>query len=127
MGILKDMIELIREWSARAIAILALVIVIAVTLTIFGAFPWMFSGFERAADFAQVTTDLKTQIAGSLADSSRHWALDASDEILSLKEKECALPADAPKDVYARTIVNLSVEYERLTGQPYNIPACQDL
>lgn len=124
---LSVMIDVIRKGNAKPIAFLALIGLIFLTLLIFGAIPWMFGGFTRVTDFQSVTMTLKNQLSDSLADSSRHWALDASDEILSLKEKECALPADAPKDVYARTIINLSAEYQRLTGQPYPIPACGDL
>ena len=89
----------------------------------FGAFPLLFPGF--AHEDALLQTDVRLTQAEDANKQLREVQL--SDSILQLKDKECSLPKDAPKNVYAQTIIKAAQEYQRLAGVPYAVPACDDL
>lgn len=125
-----EIVSAAKRLHIGTVAWLALGIALVVGALSFGELPWLFSGFARHEEIAEVTREVQANtgaINATNAQNQKHWAIQLSDYILDLKEKECGLPKDAPKDVYARTIIKAAEEYRDLAGTPYNIPACGDL
>jgi hypothetical protein len=124
---LVDFIDIAKKLTVKVVAWLALGGVGGLTVICFGLWQSLHPGFERIDKHAADVEHIEAEIRGILAYNSDHQALDDSKSILQLKAQECQLPKDAPKDVYAQTIINSAEEYQRLTGRVYNIPACGDL
>lgn len=74
----------------------------------FGAIPG-FDGFARTADVKALT---------------RH-VVDT--ELLDLRTHHCKATTNEAKDLYWGRIEYLMLEYQRASGQPYNLPMCSDL
>lgn len=124
---LVDFIDIAKRLTVKVVAWLALGGVGGLTVISFGFWQSLHPGFERVDKHSIDIDRLEQEIKGILSYNADHQAIDDSKAILQLKAQECQLPKDAPKDVYAQTIINSAEEYQRLTGRIYNIPACGDL
>jgi hypothetical protein len=127
MPSLDDVLTAARRIHVGTVAWAAFLLAAGTAQLAFGFWPAVHPGFVRNDIFQTAVNQVSEKTSGIVAGLRRHQALDDAAKILDLKEKECMLPKDAPKDVYSRDILSLDQDYQDITGQPYNIPACENL
>jgi hypothetical protein len=127
MPSLEVMLAIAKRMHIGTVAWAALIIAAGTVELAFGFFPKLHPGFVRNDIFQMAQQTISSQTNSIVAGLRRHQALDDAAKILDLKEKECALPKDAPRDVYSRDILNLDQDYQEIVGRPYDIPGCDAL
>lgn len=79
-----------------------------------GAFPF-FEGFARGREINSITNEFRT-----------YQAEQDKNAILALRQTECSLPKGQSKTIYTDTINTRMAEYFKITGQGFQLPACDD-
>lgn len=111
-----DLGELLMRATTRTLSLGCLAALALVTAAEFGAFPKVFGGFA--------TADSVSMLARS---SQQHWAYEAEDAIMDMREKQCDATNKDLRHLYAQTIQKRTSEYRVLTGQSFPLPPCGDL
>lgn len=81
-----------------------------------GIFPGLSAGVAMNSDLRSVVAELK---------QNRAQTIDS--QLLDLRIKHCQAKDETARQLYWSRIETLLQEYQRLTGQPWPLPACQDL
>ena len=124
---LEDVLSLAKKIHIGTVAWAAMLLSAGTAQIVFGFWPALHPGFVRVDTFQSAINRVSDQNTSIVNGLRKHQALDDAAKILDLKEKECDLPKDAPKDVYSRNILSLAEDYETITGTQYSIPACENL
>jgi len=124
---LDDLLSVAKRIHIGTVAWAAMLLSAGTAQLVFGFWPALHPGFVRADTFQNAINSVSDQNKSIVNGLRKHQALDDAAKILDLKEKECELPKDAPKDVYSRDILSLAEDYESITGTQYVIPACENL
>jgi len=124
---LDDLLSVAKRIHIGTVAWAAMLLSAGTAQLVFGFWPALHPGFVRADTFQNAINLVSDQNKSIVNGLRKHQALDDAAKILDLKEKECELPKDAPKDVYSRDILSLAEDYESITGTQYVIPACENL
>jgi len=124
---LDDVFSIAKRIHIGTVAWGAMLLSAGTAQLVFGFWPALHPGFVRVDTFQNAINRVSDQNTSIVARLSKHQALDDATKILDLKEKECELPKDAPKDVYSRDIMSAAEDYQTITGAQYQIPACENL
>lgn len=108
--------ELFMKATTRTLSVSCLLILSVVTAAEFGSFPHVFSGFATSASMEELS-----------AQSDQHWANEAEDAIMDMREKQCDATNKDLRTLYTQTIQKREQEYQELAKHPFPLPPCGDL
>jgi hypothetical protein len=81
-----------------------------------GVLPAVYPGFAKATDLASMVNEIR-----------QNRLANVDGQLLDLRIKHCEAKSPEAKQLYWTKISQGMEEYQRLTGHPYNLPACSDL
>jgi hypothetical protein len=93
----------------RLVACSAFILTILAYLLFLGYLPSVFPGFARSDALRSIQKNI------------------AEDSILQLRIEQCKMPSGSGKAQYAKAIAKRQMDYQGITGQQVELPACGDL
>jgi hypothetical protein len=123
-------------WKIRIGITLMLVLAMTslYTVIIFGLAPTMFAPVLRADELQTATGKLQAQIARVQQDVAAaqrqtvQWRLSQIESaLLDARAKHCKAKTEEGRRLVWNSISNMMMDYQAITGNPYQLPSCGDL
>ena len=90
--------------------------VIVMAILAFGMVPVVFAGFASSM-----------ALENSVTEQRQHWVYQLDKQILDYRIQQCHASTPEARQLYYSKMEWLMQEYQKLTRQPYQLPACGDL
>jgi hypothetical protein len=104
------------RWRIATFTAMSFFGVVTITVLAFGVIPQVFAGFASS-----------TALQDSVTEQRQHWVYVMDKQILDYRIQQCNATTAEAKQLYYSKLQWLVQEYQRLTRQPYALPACSDL
>lgn len=104
------------RWRIATFTAMSFFGVVIMAILAFGVVPNVFAGFASSLS-----------LQDSVAEQRQHWVYQLDKQILDYRINQCHASTPEARQLYYSKMQWLMEEYQKLTRQSYNLPACADL
>lgn len=104
------------RWRIATFTAMSFFGVVTMAILAFGVVPTVFAGFASSLS-----------LQDSVTEQRQHWVYQLDKQILDYRINQCHASTPEARQLYYSKMQWLMEEYQKLTHQSYNLPACADL